>query len=118
MNETRLKVFLSSPYSHPLPDGREANMLKSFAAARVLFEHGHEPFIPLLFHVYEVVHPHRTWEQWIETCKTWLQHCDAVVRLPGESRGADLEVEYAQQLGIPVYFGMDHFISCTTMSSE
>ncbi len=33
-----------------------------------------------------------------------IQHCDAVLRLPGESRGADDDVRQAKARGIPVYF--------------
>jgi hypothetical protein len=29
--------------------------------------------------------------------------CDAVLRIPGESRGADLDVARARRLGLPVY---------------
>jgi hypothetical protein len=36
-----------------------------------------------------------------------LQHCDAVLRLPGESRGADQDVTIAQRRGIPVYYSLD-----------
>lgn len=32
-----------------------------------------------------------------------LQRCDAVLRLPGESRGADQDVAIARERGIPVY---------------
>jgi hypothetical protein len=32
-----------------------------------------------------------------------LTRCDAVLRIPGESRGADLECELARTLGIPVF---------------
>lgn len=31
-----------------------------------------------------------------------LERCDAVLRLPGESRGADLDVARARELGLPV----------------
>jgi hypothetical protein len=33
-----------------------------------------------------------------------LQHCDAVLRLPGASRGADNDVKIARKRGLPVYF--------------
>lgn len=36
-----------------------------------------------------------------------LQHCDAVLRLPGASRGADQDVAIARDRGIPVYFSPD-----------
>ncbi len=32
-----------------------------------------------------------------------LQRCDAVLRIPGESRGADLDVAFARELGLPVF---------------
>lgn len=38
-----------------------------------------------------------------ETARRLLQHCDAVLRLPGESSGADKDVEIAQERGLPVY---------------
>ena len=32
-----------------------------------------------------------------------LQRCDAVLRIPGESRGADQDVALARELGLPVF---------------
>ena len=37
------------------------------------------------------------------TAERLLQHCDAVLRLPGESTGADQDVAIAEQRGLPVY---------------
>jgi hypothetical protein len=37
------------------------------------------------------------------TAQRLLRHCDAVLRLPGESTGADQDVRTAQELGLPVY---------------
>lgn len=37
------------------------------------------------------------------TAHRLLQHCDAVLRLPGESTGADQDVAIARQRGLPVY---------------
>ncbi|WP_247043675.1 DUF4406 domain-containing protein [Arthrobacter rhizosphaerae] len=36
-----------------------------------------------------------------------LQRCDAVLRLAGESRGADQDVAIALDRGIPVYYSLD-----------
>ena len=38
------------------------------------------------------------------TAQRLLQHCDAVLRLPGESTGADQDVAIARERGLPVYF--------------
>jgi hypothetical protein len=37
------------------------------------------------------------------TAHRLLQHCDAVLRLPGESVGADTDVRIAEERGLPVY---------------
>lgn len=42
-----------------------------------------------------------------ETAHRLLQHCDAVLRLPGASAGADKDVEIALQRGLPVYRSLD-----------
>ncbi|MEY9904827.1 hypothetical protein ABIA35_001043 [Catenulispora sp. MAP12-49] len=41
------------------------------------------------------------------TAQRLLQHCDAVLRLPGESAGADQDVAIANERGIPVYTSLD-----------
>jgi hypothetical protein len=38
------------------------------------------------------------------TADRLLQHCDAVLRLPGESAGADNDVRIARERGLPVYY--------------
>ncbi|GLS34274.1 DUF4406 domain-containing protein [Neomesorhizobium albiziae] len=35
-----------------------------------------------------------------------LQHCDAVLRLAGASKGADEDVRLARERGLPVYFDL------------
>jgi hypothetical protein len=42
-----------------------------------------------------------------ETAHRLLQHCDAVLRLPGASVGADKDVEIARERGLPVYRSLD-----------
>jgi hypothetical protein len=37
------------------------------------------------------------------TAQRLLQHCDAVLRLPGESTGADQDVAIARERGLPVF---------------
>lgn len=42
-----------------------------------------------------------------DTAARLLQHCDAVLRLPGASSGADNDVRIARERGLPVYFSID-----------
>ena len=35
-----------------------------------------------------------------------VERCDVVLRLPGPSKGSDMEVEHAQETGVPVVFSV------------
>ena len=41
------------------------------------------------------------------TAQRLLQHCSAVLRLPGESTGADQDVAIARERGLPVYYRIE-----------
>ncbi|MDX6227667.1 MAG: hypothetical protein QOI76_1057 [Frankiales bacterium] len=41
------------------------------------------------------------------TAERLLQHCDAVLRLPGDSGGADQDVAIARERGLPVYYRLE-----------
>jgi hypothetical protein len=41
------------------------------------------------------------------TAERLLQHCDAVLRLPGASTGADRDVAIARERGLPVYASVE-----------
>lgn len=45
----------------------------------------------------------RTHDEWMEMDLQWLATCHALLRLPGESKGADEEVAVAREKGIPVH---------------
>jgi hypothetical protein len=49
----------------------------------------------------------RPYEFWLELDNQFLPCCAAVLRLPGESSGADKEVELARKLGIPAFTSID-----------
>lgn len=66
---------------------------------------GHTVFIPHLTHFWHKQIPHE-YEFWMRQDFEWLKCCDAVLRLPGESSGADREVALALELGIPVYYSI------------
>lgn len=49
-----------------------------------------------------------------ETAHRLLQHCDAVLRLPGESAGADQDVAIARERGLPVYRSVEEIPAAAT----
>lgn len=59
------------------------------------------PFLPQLSVLHEMVDP-QPYEEWLTYDLDVLEHCHALVRLPGESSGADREVAWAREHGLPV----------------
>jgi hypothetical protein len=57
----------------------------------------------------EILHP---------TAGRLLQHCDAVLRLEGASKGADNDVAIAREHGIPVYYRLEDVPGCETFSAN
>lgn len=43
-----------------------------------------------------------------------LEHCDAVLRIPGDSQGADLEMEKARQMGKLIFTHVDQIPNANT----
>ncbi|HEY1119898.1 MAG TPA: DUF4406 domain-containing protein [Acidimicrobiales bacterium] len=60
------------------------------------------PFLPQLSVLHEMVAP-MSHDEWLAYNLDMLAHCDAIVRLPGGSPGADREVAHATALGLPVF---------------
>ena len=94
-----LRIYVAGPYTKPDP---VVNTRKAIEAGDALMQRGYAVFIPHLTLFWHLVVPH-PWEIWFEHDIEWLSACDAVLLLPGESRGAEGECAWAGRLGIPVY---------------
>lgn len=93
-------VYIAAPYTQ----GDVAlNVHTVLMVANQLVELGHTPYIPHLTHFWHLVSP-KPKEFWLEYDKKFLCLCDCLLRLPGESQGADEEVEEANSLGMKVYY--------------
>jgi hypothetical protein len=100
----RLKyIYIAAPYTKPDP---AVNTRSAILVAEQLRDKGFIPFVPHLTHLWHLISPHEI-DYWYEYDIEWLKKCDALLRLPGESKGADNEVKVAQELGIPVFYDID-----------
>ena len=52
------------------------------------------------------------------TAQRLLQHCDAVLRLPGASKGADADVAIAIELGLPVHTRLEDIPGVTEAAAR
>jgi nucleoside 2-deoxyribosyltransferase len=95
----RPRVYISGPISK---GDRQTNFDRASKAHRDLLDAGFAPLNPILTMLlqWEGEIPH---DDWIDADLPWVAQADAVLRLPGESTGAEHECTYAMSLGIPVY---------------
>ena len=98
-----MKIFVAGPYT--LGD-IAINVRNSCIVAEKLVELGHLPFLPHLYHLWHLVSPHE-YSYWTELDNAWLEQCDAILRLPGHSFGADNEIILANKLRFKIYWSID-----------
>jgi len=95
-----MRVYIAGPLeSGPDP---AANVRRALDAATALLDAGLVPYVPHLTWFWNESHP-RPRETWLALDREWLSTCDAVLRLPGESPGSELEELWARELGLPVF---------------
>ena len=100
-----MRVYIAGPYTN----GDVAlNVRAAIEAADALIVAGHAPFVPHLSHFQHMMRP-QPYETWLRLDMEWLPQCEALIRLPGDSSGADAEVDEAQARGMPVYRSVADF---------
>lgn len=100
------KIFISGPYTK---GGVLNNVHNHMRAFNTLLLHGYAPFNPLLFHFQNMVYP-RDYDTWIALDIEYLKICDAMLVLPGESAGSEIEIAEAEKAGIPVYYSFKELL--------
>lgn len=101
-----MKVYIAGPYTK----GDVAlNVRAAIEAGNELLDAGHQPFVPHLTHFWHMLFP-QPYEKWIALDLVWLPHCEALIRLPGKSSGADGEVQAARKLGLAIFDSTEEFL--------
>lgn len=93
-------VYIAGPYTDPDPI---ANTHDALAAASPLFDEG--LCIPIVPHLTLFMQPYcpRPVEDWYAYDIEILRRCDGLYRLVGASVGAEREIQFAEENGIPVF---------------
>ena len=93
-----IKIYVAGPYSN---GNIVDNVDIAIQYASELVDMGYAPFCPHLYHFVEIYNK-KTWDSWMKIDLEFLSRCDVLIRIPGESIGADIEVAEAIKSGIPV----------------
>ena len=101
-----IKVYISSPYSEGDPI---ENVKRQTDMANILIDLGYNPFIPLLSHYIHIENP-KPYFTWLRILSDWIPACDALLRLPGNSQGADFEEHLAKICDVPVFYSVEELI--------
>lgn len=109
------RIYVAGPIG-ALDEHRPAKLRAAIDAGAALLLAGHAPFVP---HLWAAAMQDREvtadalahYETWMEYDFAMLEVCDAVLRIPGHSPGADREVARAMQLGLPVYYSVEEAIA-------
>ena len=115
-------ILIAGPYRSGTGDDREtmaANLRRLEQAAWPLFQAGHMPMIGewVALPVWQAAGGVRLGDDLYDrifypAAGRLLQLCDAVLRLPGASNGADNDVRRARERGIPVYYAIEDVPGC------
>ena len=107
-----LFILIAGPYRSGTGDDpalMSANLARLEEAAWPLFQAGHVPMIgewvalPVLRSARAGIGDPLAEQVMYPTAERLLARCDAVLRLPGESKGADQDVAIARERGLPVW---------------
>lgn len=103
-----MKVYIAGPLTK---GNRIENIRNAFLVASTVMSFGHTPFVPHHYDFMELIAGTcGTYEDFMRVDFEWLELCDVIIRIPGESLGADREVIRMLNLGRKVYMGIEEFL--------
>lgn len=110
MSQRRTRVYIAGPMTGS--GNPYANINDGLEIASYLLDRGFAPYCPHLTCILEMAKGMKPREVWLDFDKAYLLTCDALLRRPGVSPGADVEVQWAREAGIPVYYSLDSLFAC------
>ena len=109
----RLRVYIAGPLGKPRTERRGQNIRKAVNAGLELIQVGFAPLIP---HLTGYADPDDKLgrEAWLEVCHAWVKAADALLRIPGDSPGADMEEAWAKEAGVPIFTEIASLVKWST----
>jgi len=102
--EKKIKKYIY--IAHPITIGQpDRNMRNMIDACEEVWKLGCFAYGAFLNIMWEVVYP-KTEGEYLKHDIAWMKKCDIAWRIPGESKGADKEIDKAIKAGIPIVYSL------------
>lgn len=108
------KIYVAGPYTR---GDVMRNIRYAIEAGDELLQYGLVPFVPHLTGFWHIMFPHE-YGTWMEYDSEWLKSCDALLRIDGDSDGADFEVRMAKKLGIPIFYSTSDVLTYFVLENK
>jgi nucleoside 2-deoxyribosyltransferase len=107
-------IYVAGKYTGKDFDEIEGHIQAARSFAVEIWRRGHVAICPHLNTYHFEQNLNLTQEDYYERDFMILQRCDGLFAMPNwkDSRGAQMEVQFAHEQGIPVYFDLDDIRSC------
>ena len=99
----KIFVYIAGPISK---GDYQTNLKLAVDGADAVRDAGMVPYSPAVASFLAQMFRPRSYEFWMEEDFALIGQCDALLRLPGESSGADREITFSKEHGIPVFYGI------------
>lgn len=101
----RSRVYVAGPISQGDSVG---NCQRAIKIGFELMDQGYAPYVPHYSYFVDAASISGTgrYKQWISLDLSWISVCHGLLRLSGTSKGADREVAWAKQIGVPVFYDL------------
>jgi hypothetical protein len=100
------RIYIAGPYTK---GDVAVNVKKAMDIANELINLGYAPYCPHLSH-YLHINNAQPYQIWLDLDNEFVKVCDVLLRIPGDSSGADKEVELAKSLKIPVVYSIEDIV--------
>lgn len=94
------RIYIAGPYTKG--DVAE-NVRRAIFAGEKARALGFTVFVPHLYHFWHFLSPHE-YQYWMDLDLEWLRTCHVLLRLEGESSGAEIEIGECVKYGIDVVY--------------
>lgn len=105
----RTRVYVAGPMTGS--GNPYSNIYDGLNVGIRLLDAGFAPYVPHLTCILEMTQGQRERDVWLSLDRAFLLTCEGLLRLPGTSPGADDEVRWAKDAGIPVFYSVGDLLA-------